>query len=307
MKDTIKYAVMSMDVEDWYHTGYLKAEECRQDYSMLDGLDLFIETLNRHAIPAQLFVLSDLIRLYPERFRYLLKNGEHELASHGKSHIPPLQMTPTQFRDEIRECSEVHREILGAKMNGFRASRFMLDRERLDIVLEAGCRYDSSVICRKQHADFDFRQFETLSPHILRKVQAESDFFEFRLANFKRLGMHWPVSGGGAMRILPWWMTEIPLQMHGKNLDLYSFYIHPMDVSHNAFPPVPANTSRAKRLRMDLGRMSMTGKLEKLIQLLKSQGFQFTTYRHLCEKFTSHQSQRLQNEPAQVRARGSRF
>ena len=32
-------AVLSMDIEDWYHLDYFDSIECNKSYSMLDGLD----------------------------------------------------------------------------------------------------------------------------------------------------------------------------------------------------------------------------------------------------------------------------
>ena len=277
-----KFAVLSMDVEDWYHTGYLREEECVKGHSMLDGLDRFAEILSRRGISGELFVLADLLSLYPERFLALYKSG-FVLSSHGRSHIPPLHLSHYVFKDELRECIDIHKRVIGSAPEGFRAARFMIDRERLDLVRDAGFMYDSSLIYRRQHAAFDLRGFTPISKHILKN----DGFFEFRPASFQRAGMHWPTAGGGAMRILPWWMTAFPLKLQSATLELYSFYLHPIDISAVGPPPLPENTGLLTKARMRFGKSSMPVKLENLIDLLTAQGFQFTTYRALRRRLTA--------------------
>ena len=36
-----KYAVLTMDVEDWYHTGYLKPDHCDRSFSILNVVERF--------------------------------------------------------------------------------------------------------------------------------------------------------------------------------------------------------------------------------------------------------------------------
>jgi hypothetical protein len=88
-------------------------------------------------------------------------------------------------------------------------------------------------------------------------------------------------------------MTSVPLKLESAGLELYSFYLHPIDISAAARPPLPKGIGPLKRRRMDYGRGSMEGKLRKLIALLRARGFQFTTYRDLIT--TLHQNQWPQN------------
>ena len=39
----MKKAILSIDVEDWYHLDYFNREECDTSYSMLVGLDVYID------------------------------------------------------------------------------------------------------------------------------------------------------------------------------------------------------------------------------------------------------------------------
>ena len=54
-----KVALLSMDVEDWYHLDYI--EKKPSQLSMLDGFDHFISFVDEHNIPTTLFILTDLL------------------------------------------------------------------------------------------------------------------------------------------------------------------------------------------------------------------------------------------------------
>ena len=41
-----KYAVLSMDIEDWYHLDYFAGKLPYKNISMLDGLEKYIKLLN---------------------------------------------------------------------------------------------------------------------------------------------------------------------------------------------------------------------------------------------------------------------
>ena len=271
-----KYAVLSMDVEDWYHTGYLREKPCDRAYSMLDGLDQFLQVLDEEGIPGQFFVLGELLQKYPQRFQHLHNLG-HTLASHGWSHQLPSAMSLRSFAQEIQRCQRTHEEVLGTELHGFRAPCFGLDRPRLNALMELGFQYDSSSIQRRHHSPLALQGFQLVSENILQREA----FFEFQLSNYRLKQFSFPTSGGGAMRLLPWGMTQAALKLQLKTLDLYSLYIHPIDLSQSSSPPFPQGTSRLHQMRFNRGRLGMSQRLRALVLILKRKGYQFITYAQL--------------------------
>ena len=81
-----KYAVLSLDVEDWYHVDYLSHISTNRDYSMLDGLNNYLEILGHHDIKSTLFTLSSLAPIVKDELIYAIKNN-HEIASLSLIHI----------------------------------------------------------------------------------------------------------------------------------------------------------------------------------------------------------------------------
>ena len=57
-----KYAILSMDVEDWYHLDYFINKNFDRSYSLLDGLDRYVELLHDFQIPSSFFILSSMLK-----------------------------------------------------------------------------------------------------------------------------------------------------------------------------------------------------------------------------------------------------
>src|SRR5688500_12625849 len=92
-------AVLSMDVEDWYHLAYFPPQRSAR-WSMLDGLDVFAEFLERRGLPATFFCLGDLLPPLKERLLQLRSAG-NEIASHGPDHNLPTQLSEREFVDQM--------------------------------------------------------------------------------------------------------------------------------------------------------------------------------------------------------------
>ena len=56
----MKYAILTMDIEDWYHLDYFNSNQCDRKYSMLDGIDVYREILSIHDIPSTFFIVSEI-------------------------------------------------------------------------------------------------------------------------------------------------------------------------------------------------------------------------------------------------------
>ena len=133
----MKYAVFSMDVEDWYHLDYFDKNSCNQEYSMLDGINQYCEILDKNQITSTFFVISEIAHLIKDCLKQLNKSS-HEIGSHGSNHIRPMEITVKNFYNDICKSKKDMEDLLGHSIEGYRAPCFSLDRERLDQVKKAG-------------------------------------------------------------------------------------------------------------------------------------------------------------------------
>lgn len=272
----MKYAILSMDIENWYHLDYFKDKECDQSYSMLDGLDTYLDIIDSHNIPSSFFVLGELALSLKSRLREI-SDHMHDLGSHGWAHKRPINMDVDSFNQEVLKCKSELEQMLGKSITGYRAPCFSLDRERLNILKNVGYKYDSSRIEFGDHplySEIDMSGFKEESPGIYRM----DDFYEFQISTLAYGRKQIPVSGGGYLRIFPWFLMNILLKKYLTTDSLYVLYIHPFEFSSKNNPIFPSNLSLANKFRFSLGRRTVTKKFERVIQLLKEKGFHFTTF-----------------------------
>ena len=281
MSDIQKRAVLSMDVEDWYHLYYFLGK-ADTNYSMPDGFTNYVDQLNKHNIKTTFFVLSELSEIAKEQILYAASCG-HEIACHGKTHIRPLDLSPEQFREEITEAKMVLENLIGKEVIGYRAPCYGIDDERYRIVQEVGFRYSSSRMDVRGHSlygELDLSSFQQPRQGIYTK----EGMTEFALSTQKVLGKNIAVSGGGWIRLLPWSPVMKPLlKSHIKQAETYTLYIHPFELSRRNMPPV-ADTNFLTNIRARRGLGKVENRIDELIAMLSENGFEFCTFRELCDE-----------------------
>ncbi|MDA7934092.1 polysaccharide deacetylase family protein [Akkermansiaceae bacterium] len=283
-KSSRKVAVISMDVEDWYHLDYFDKSRCDQEIknSMLDGVSVFLKILEEHQIKATFFVVGEIV----QSFRHVLlkiKEAGHEIASHTYSHQRPLALSYSDFDKELKESKMILESVIGGEVNGFRAPCFSMDRDCLERVRSAGYLYDSSRIDFSHHPLYGSIDMDGFSAD-LKGHYYNDNFHEFEVSSLKIWNRSIPVSGGGYLRIFPWIVMKHLLKRYLKDADFYVLYIHPFELSERGCPPLPSTTSALSRQRFNYGRASVPKKLSKLINLLGNSGFEFRTFRDFLGK-----------------------
>jgi polysaccharide deacetylase family protein (PEP-CTERM system associated) len=275
-KETNKYAVLSMDVEDWYHLHYFQGKPLDKSFSMLDGFMNYLELLNKYDIKTTFFVLSEIIEVARKQILYASSCG-HEIACHGKSHTRPLEMNPLDFKKDILEAKYKLSEIVGKEIIGYRAPCYSIDNERYEILQQVGFKYSSSKMDIPAHplyGELDLSDFEQLHKGIYYK----RDITEFALSTQKFFGQSIAVSGGGWIRLLPWKCFMKPLiKKHLETVEFYVLYIHPFELSKKQMNFVPG-VSFLSNIRARTGLGKVHERIEELIMLLKSNGFIFASF-----------------------------
>lgn len=268
-----KYAVISMDVEDWYHT-YFPEQSVDRSVSMLDGLDVVLDILNAKGIKASFFVVSETIEKLSQQLRQMDKDG-HEIACHGLNHKRALSTEKEEYRSQLIESKATLEGVLGHPVYGYRAPSFAINDEYLQIVRDCGFAYDSSKLQPQKSAKYgmlELSSFQEIQPCIYR----DRNFYEFEVST-QKIGDLNMLLGGGYIRMLPWAFMK---QMHRRYLSsgkLYVMYIHPIDLSNRSMPKVPG-ISLDRSLRTHVGRRHMKRKFQKMIELLEEYEYEFITF-----------------------------
>ena len=273
---TVPTALLSMDLEDWYHLEYFKGAR-GNGYSMLDGLERFRSLLADERVPATFFVLGELVPRLSSTLRALSAEG-HEIASHGPDHVLLHSMSPDDFAATLRVDKARVEDLVGHRITGYRAPCFSIDQRKLERLAELGFLYDSSWIRFSAHPTYGSMQLDHW-PEIFPGVRRApgSDFLEYEVSTAQLAGRSIPVAGGAYFRIFPWLLTRALLQPLLARGGTYVFYTHPFECSNTHLRAYPQGTSRLTRWRFETGRSQTLPRLRALISMLRRAGFEFST------------------------------
>lgn len=112
------------------------------------ALPRFAALFKELGLCATFFVIGDDLSREPNReiVRQLHATG-HEIANHTHTHVYDfVRLSRRQKRDEIVRADHAIEQAVGRKPEGFRAPGYDVDRDVLEILIELGYRYDSSVM-----------------------------------------------------------------------------------------------------------------------------------------------------------------
>lgn len=229
-----KQSVISVDVEDYFQveafSKIIKREEWAQYPSRVEAntrrlMDLFDDC----GVKATFFILGWVADKYPQIVREIVNRG-HEPACHSYWHRLIYCLTPDEFRKDTIRAKNCIEQAAGREILGYRAPCFSITNRclwALDILTDAGFRYDSSIFPIKHEwygiADAPRQPFQISTRS---GMLAEYPIATFRFSHTPNL----PVGGGGYLRLLPSWYTRLGIQRAWEEGLTVVAYIHPWEV-----------------------------------------------------------------------------
>jgi polysaccharide deacetylase family protein (PEP-CTERM system associated) len=265
---------MTVDVEDYFHVAALSGSIDRKDWANLPArvdantrrlLDIF----DAHDVRATFFVLGWVSERFPQLIGEIHRRG-HEVACHGLSHKLIYDQSPAEFQAETVRSKELLQEITGAPIAGYRAASYSITKDSLwalDIIAEAGFKYDSSIVpVRHDLYGIPGSQRE---PHRL-STQNGAELVEFPPSTVRMLGQDIPVGGGGYFRLYPYALTRRLLNsINVGRRQPFIFYIHPWEIDAEQ-PRIKTNPISRFRHYLNLEKCEL--RLDRLMQ-----DFRFST------------------------------
>jgi polysaccharide deacetylase family protein (PEP-CTERM system associated) len=247
---------LSIDVEDWYHdggTGGVHPVEHRVEGNTLRLLDL----LAAHGVRATFFLLGEVVERFPALARRIAGAG-HEIGSHGYQHRPVMQMTRAELRADVGRSLRVIEDATGAAAGGYRAPYFSIKagvRWPIEIVAEAGVRYDASVLAIDRPPGL-----EVVSPR--EPYRHPNGLWEIPVAVLG-VGPFWhlPLASGTGLRLLPRRLLDRWIRRFEREVGAGVFYLHPWEID----PASPTGGGRGRWL-MRPGRARLAERLDDLLR-----------------------------------------
>jgi polysaccharide deacetylase family protein (PEP-CTERM system associated) len=225
---------MTVDVEDYFQVSAFDRVVSRSAWEGMESrvvgntrrlLDLFDE----HHVTGTFFVLGWVADRHPSLVRDIAGRG-HEIASHGYGHRLVYELTPGEFRGDIRRAKQVLESASGQSVTGYRAPSYSITRRSLwalDILVEEGYTFDSSIF--PIHHDRYGIPGTPRHPHTLRL--ASGPLVEVPPSTVKVGTMTLPVAGGGYFRLLPYGWTRWGIErLNAHEGRPAVFFLHPWEI-----------------------------------------------------------------------------
>lgn len=255
----------SVDVEEHFHANVFGtvAPPSTWDHHptrVVPNTQCLLDLLARHDVRGTFFTLGWVADRHPDLVRAIAAAG-HEVASHGWWHRRVTTQTPDQFRDDVRRSKALLEDLTGRAVLGYRAPSYSIVPGRewaLDVLLETGYRYDSSLFPIAR-SGYGYPGTPT-EPH--RVTRPAGSLWEFPPATTRVLGLLVPAAGGGYLRQFPLGVIRRAFRERDRTGSPGMFYVHPWEVDpEQPRLPVPF-LSRVRHYR---GLTTVLPRLEQLL------------------------------------------
>jgi polysaccharide deacetylase family protein (PEP-CTERM system associated) len=256
--------ILTIDIEEWYHTGVLLTEEEWRNHP--PRIDLYLpqvlDKLDEHNITATFFCLGWIARNYPGVIKRIQQCG-HEIACHTDMHPFIRKMTPDTFAQDLKMSLDSIQDITGEKINTFRAPAFSISEDStwaFQVLAEHGIEIDCSIF----PADRSFGGFPSFGEAIPTLIKYKNCLIkELPISAKTILGRQIVFSGGGYFRLFPYWM--IRKIMNGLDYNMTYLHMRDFDVEQYRFK----NVSMMRYFKLYYGIRSAFPKFEKLLRDFK--------------------------------------
>lgn len=225
---------LTVDVEDYFHVSAFADSIDHRDWGshplrVEKNTRRLLDMFDQHSVKATFFVLGWVAERTNGLVREIAARG-HEIASHGYSHQLVYNQSPDVFRDETIRSKNILEDITQAKVRGYRAASYSITKQSLwalDILVEAGFEYDSSIfpVRHDRYGIPDAPEY----PYRLKTPQGYS-LIEFPLSTAKIFHYRLPIAGGGYFRLYPYWLSRAGLQQINYRKKPFIFYLHPWEI-----------------------------------------------------------------------------
>ncbi len=224
---------LTIDVEEYFQVEALAQRVDRAEWDRLESrvasqTHRLLDHFARRGVHATFFTLGWVARRHPDLVRRIVSEG-HELASHGDAHRMITQMSPAEFRADIRRAKATLEDLAGVPVLGYRAPTFSVVRDTLwalDVLRDEGFAYDASVypIVHDRYGIADFPRH----PHRIAEGPGQG-LVEFPSSTLRIAGRNLPLGGGGYLRLLPMAYTLHGLRRIARE-GPFMVYLHPWEI-----------------------------------------------------------------------------
>ncbi len=225
---------LTFDIEEWYHANYESVDFSiyKNKSTNLEALvDRIIEICEEYSVKTTCFIVGAVAKQKPQIVKKLMQAG-HEIASHSYNHELVYNMTPQQFKKDLKQSCIVLEDITGKKVSGFRAPSWSVRRDMLewyyDILDDSGIKYSSSIFPLKNFL-YGIPDFP---PHIHKPLinNKPVSVVEIPSSVINIMGKKIGFSGGFYFRFLPLSLVNRIISSKNIRKEPTVVYLHPREI-----------------------------------------------------------------------------
>lgn len=222
---------LTIDVEDYFQVHAFEGVTDRSQWDrypsrVVANTQRILRLLQQFNTRATFFVLGWVAERYPQLVCDIAASG-HEIATHGYWHELIYRQTPQEFAEDLdRSLQAINQAVGSHRVLGYRAPAFSVTRDSLwalDILAQAGLRYDSSIFPLAAHDRYGIRS----APRFAHRL--DNGLYEIPVSTLTVAGQNLPVAGGGYFRLYPLWVTARAIQWLNRQGEAAVVYLHPWE------------------------------------------------------------------------------
>ncbi|MEA3312343.1 MAG: polysaccharide deacetylase family protein [candidate division WOR-3 bacterium] len=221
----MKHGLLTFDVETWFSVTdfapYLDSETIESlPLRLEEPINLLLNILDEYNFTATFFFVGSVAGKVPGLVRQVAERG-HEIGCHSSSHRLLYELSSTDLESEIIDAKHLLEDISDTEVVGFRAPTFSLTPQAIDLLANAGYRYDSSLWVGRTN---------------LLSLIREAGLEEFPISTRRFMGKLVPL-GGGYLRLVG---TGFYNPLFRKGPEPLVLYLHPweFDPDHPRLPNI---------------------------------------------------------------------
>ena len=222
----------TVDVEEHFQVLALAPYVPRDQWDALESrvaanVQRLLELLGRHRATGTFFILGCVAERQPAMVKAIAAGG-HEVASHGYDHRRVTELTPAEFREQVRRTKQMLEDQTGRACVGFRAPNYSIVpgmEWALDVLIEEGYCYDSSLFPVRRPG-YGYAG-GARDPHWIDRPAGR--LFEVPPATLRWLGVNLPAAGGAYFRLFPYALVRAALRDAERRGVSATFYVHPWE------------------------------------------------------------------------------
>jgi len=117
------------------------------------GAGRILDLLRKHGLRSSWFAPGIVIESYPKVCERVIAE-QHEIGNHGWTHVPPANLSDAEESEGLARANEIIKRLTGKNPAGYRSPSWDISDRTVDLLVEHGFRYESSLMGNDYHPYF---------------------------------------------------------------------------------------------------------------------------------------------------------